>query len=345
MTLAKAVTIFAPEDLRVVERPLGELDPARVRIRFGAGGICGSDMHYFRHARTGDFVVKEPLVLGHEIAGTVEAVGAKVEGLAPGTRVAVNPFRPCGHCPRCREGRANLCENVFFMGSASKNPHMQGGFATLFDTTPEQCVPVPDSLPIEAAALAEPLAVCLHAVKRGGDLAGRSVLVVGAGPIGLLTLVAAKLRGPARAAVVDLAAAPLAMAKALGADAAIDLSADPKGLETIEAPDVVFEASGTAAGLASAIRTVRRGGTVVQIGNLPGGDIPSPMNAVMAKEIDLLGTFRFDAEFAKAVDLIASGKVDVMRIVTARRPLLDAPAAFRLALDRSQSVKVVLTAA
>ncbi|HYN63417.1 MAG TPA: alcohol dehydrogenase catalytic domain-containing protein, partial [Candidatus Limnocylindrales bacterium] len=139
---ATAATIFAPEDLRMVDRPLGALAPDRVRVRFAAGGICGSDMHYFRHARTGDFVVTEPLVLGHEVAGMVEAVGSAVTGLAPGTRVAVNPFRPCGACTRCREGRANLCENVFFMGSASKTPHMQGGFATAFDTTAGQCVQI-----------------------------------------------------------------------------------------------------------------------------------------------------------------------------------------------------------
>ena len=343
MSHAKAATIFAAEDLRIVDRPLGELAPGRVRIRFGAGGICGSDMHYFRHARTGDYVVKEPLVLGHEIAGTVEAVGGEVAGPAVGTRVAVNPFRACGACARCREGRPNLCENVFFMGSASKNPHMQGGFATLFDTTPEQCVPVPDELPIEAAALAEPLAVCLHAVARAGELAGRSVAIVGAGPIGLLTLLCAQSRGAAAAAVVDLAAAPLAMAARLGATQAIDLSGDPDGLKALAPPDVVFEVSGTAAGLSCAIGSVRRGGIVVQIGNLPGGEIPAPMNAVMAKEIDLRGSFRFDREFAEAVELIASGRIDVLQIVTARRPLAEAPSAFRLALDRSRSVKVVLT--
>ncbi|WP_062203407.1 L-idonate 5-dehydrogenase [Aureimonas sp. AU12] len=344
-TLAHAATIFAAEDLRVVDRPLGELAPDRVRIRFGAGGICGSDMHYFRHGRTGDFVVKEPLVLGHEVAGTVEAVGRDVTGLTVGTRVAVNPSRACGHCPRCREGRANLCENVFFMGSASKDPHMQGGFASLFDAAPAQCVPVPDTLPIEAAALAEPLAVCLHAVARAGDLAGRSVAIVGAGPIGLLTLLCARLCGAAETTVVDVAAAPLAFATRLGATHAIDVSADPDALKRIAAPDVVFEVSGTPAGLASSIALVRRGGIVVQVGNLPGGAIPAPMNAVMAKELDLRGTFRFDREFAEAVDLIVSGAIDVLAIVTARRPLAEAPDAFRLALDRSQSVKVVLTAA
>ncbi|WP_182084769.1 L-idonate 5-dehydrogenase [Aureimonas sp. ME7] len=344
MSTAHAATIFSPEDLRIVERDLGPLPPDRVRIRFGAGGICGSDMHYFRHARTGDYVVREPLVLGHEIAGTVEAVGSAVKGIAPGTRVAVNPFRPCGHCARCAEGRPNLCENVFFMGSASKNPHMQGGFSSHFDTTPEQCVPVPDEISLEAAALAEPLAVCLHAVGRAGDLSGRSIAVVGAGPIGLFTLLSARLKGAGRTTVVDMAAAPLAFASKLGADEVIDLSKDAEGFSKITPPDVVFEVSGTPAGLSSAIAGVRRGGTVVQVGNLAAGPLPIPANSIMSKELDVRGSFRFDKEFAEAVGLIASGAVDVLSIVTARRPLMEAPSAFRLALDRTQSVKVLLTA-
>ncbi len=274
--IATAATIFAPEDLRMTDRPLGALASDCVRVRFAAGGICGSDMHYFRHARTGDFVVTEPLVLGHEVAGVVEAVGGAVSGLAPGARVAVNPFHPCGACARCREGRANLCENVFFMGSASKTPHMQGGFATAFDTTPGQCFEIPDATPIEAAALAEPLAVCLHAVMRCGDLDGRTVAIIGAGPIGLLTLLAARMKGAAAIAVVDVAAAPLAYATRLGADTVVDLSANAAGLNALKPPDVILEVSGTAAGLGTAISAVRRGGVVVQVGNLPGGAVPAP---------------------------------------------------------------------
>ncbi len=344
---AYAATLFGPEDLRVVERDPGPLEPGMVRIRFGAGGICGSDLHYFRHARTGDFVVTSPLILGHEVAGVVEEVGAGVTGLAAGDHVAVNPSRWCGHCQACREGRPNLCENIYFMGSASKTPHMQGGFASLFDAVPAQCVKVPVTLPLAAAALAEPLAVALHAVARAGDIAGRHVALFGSGPIGLLCLLAARLEGAMRITVVDIAAAPLDFARKLGADAAVDLSSGEGALLDLANAhpiDIALEVSGTAAGLASAIRAVRRGGTVVQVGNLPGGEIPVPANAIMAKELDLRGTFRFGEEFYRAVELIVAGEIDVMRLVTAQRPLSDAPEAFRLALDRSRSVKVVLTA-
>lgn len=347
MNKALAATLFGPEDLRMTEHPLGELAPGMVRVRFGAGGICGSDMHYFRHARTGDFVVTSPLILGHEVAGEIIEINGEAPGLRVGDRVAVNPSRWCGRCPRCREGRANLCENIYFMGSASKTPHMQGGFASIFDATPAQCVKVPDHVPFAAAALAEPLAVSLHAVARAGDVAGKNVIIFGAGPIGLLTMLAAKLKGCGSIAMADIAAAPLAFAEKLGADRTIDLSDGDEALRAFAAEhpiDIAFEISGTAAGLAAAIATVRRGGTVVQVGNLPGGLIPVPANAVMAKELDLKGTFRFDEEFREAVDLIVSGKIDVERLITAERPLESAPEGFRLALDRSRSVKVVLTA-
>jgi L-idonate 5-dehydrogenase len=344
---ALAATLFGPEDLRMVEHPLSSLGEGMVRIKFGAAGICGSDMHYFRHARTGDFIVTSPLILGHEVAGEVVEINAPGTHLNVGDHVAVNPSRWCGQCVRCREGRANLCENIYFMGSASKTPHMQGGFASHFDAVPAQCVVVPKDLPFAAAALAEPLAVCLHAASRGGDLTGKRVALFGAGPIGLLTMLAARLAGAGHITMVDIASQPLAFAKDLGADETVDLSPGPEALLAAAAAnpfDVVFEVTGAPPALARCIRTVRRGGTVVQIGNLPGGEIPVPANAIMAKEIDFRGAFRFDKEFEQAVKLIVSGEIDVQRLITARRPLADAPAALRLALDRSQSVKVVLEA-
>lgn len=342
-----AATLFGPEDLRMIEHPLDSLADGMVRIRFGAGGICGSDMHYFRHARTGDFVVKSPLVLGHEISGQVVEIAGPAANLKVGDRVAVNPSRWCGHCAACREGRQNLCESIYFMGSASKTPHMQGGFANYFDAIPAQCVKIPDHVSYQAAALAEPLAVCLHAVARAGNIQGKRGIIFGAGPIGLLTMLAAHRAGMTDITVADIASAPLAFATRLGASHVENVADGEEGLKAQAASrpyDVAFEVSGTAAGLASAIGIVRRGGIVVQIGNLPGGQIPTPSNAVMAKEIDLRGSFRFGLEFMTAVELIGAGSVDVLSLVTAERPLSTAPDALRLALDRSLSVKVVLTA-
>ena len=342
----RAVVLHGAGDLRVESRTPPPLEEGRVRVRFGAGGICGSDLHYFRHGKTGSFTVTEPLILGHEIAGEVVEVAEPADGLRVGDRVAVNPARYCGHCGFCTQGRLNLCENVFFMGSASRTPHMQGGFAETIDVAPSQCFQVPARVPFAHAALAEPLAVCLHAVERAGDLSGRSVLVMGAGPIGLLVLLLCRQKGARATAVADIAAAPPAAAARLGADHAVDVSAGPEPLRRLleGGPDIVFEASGSPQALGTAIEVVRRGGTVVQIGNLAAGPLPIPANAIMSKELDVLGAFRFGDEFGRAVDLIVDGKIDVGSLITAEMPMAQAPEAFALAADRGQSIKVVLQA-
>lgn len=345
--IAHAATLFGAEDLRVVERPLAPLAAGAVRVKLRAGGICGSDLHYFRHGRTGDFVLREPLVLGHELAGEIVEIGGSVSGLTVGQHVAVNPSRRCGTCPRCREGRSNLCEAIFFMGSASKNPHMQGGFSSYFDTTAAQCIAVPATVPMSWVAMAEPLAVCLHAVARAGDLKDRNIAIFGGGPIGLLTLLAARFAGIAQATMIDIAARPLELARSLGATQTFNIADNAQALVVAAAAspfDIVFEVTGAPPALELAIHTVRRGGTLIQVGNLPGGDIALPANAIMTKELDYRGTMRFHDEFDKAVDLIVSGAIDVGRVITGSRPLDEAPEAFRLALDRSRSIKVVLEA-
>jgi L-idonate 5-dehydrogenase len=162
-------------------RPEPQPGEGEVIVRFGAGGICGSDLHYYHEGRVGNFELGEPMVLGHELAGEVVQVGAGVSAVQPEQRVAVNPSRPCLRCGYCLSGRSNLCKNVRFNGSAARFPHVQGGFAELFSTSAEQCVPIPDNLSYPAAACAEPLAVTLHAVARAGSLLGRRVLVTGAG--------------------------------------------------------------------------------------------------------------------------------------------------------------------
>jgi L-idonate 5-dehydrogenase len=348
-TSRRAVVLHGAGDLRVEERAAGPLAEGFVRVRFGAGGICGSDLHYFRHGRTGNFVLTEPLILGHEIAGEVVAVAGPEagSGIAVGDRVTVNPARFCRACGPCRAGRQNLCEAVFFMGSASRTPHMQGGFAETLDVHPSQCFPVPVHVPLSHAALAEPLAVCLHAAERAGPLAGRSVAIMGAGPIGLILLLVCRHLGASRVAVADLAPAPLQHAERLGADAAVDVATVTDATElrarlSDGGPDVVFEASGSPAALASAIEIVRRGGTIVQVGNLPGGPLPISANAVMAKELDLKGSFRFADEFSRAVGLIADRTIDVSGLITAELPLGEAPEAFVLAGNRDRSLKVML---
>lgn len=342
----QACVLHAARDLRLEDRDLLPLAPQEVRIRVRAGGICGSDLHYFFHGRVGDFVIREPLVPGHEFAGEVAEVGTGVQRLQPGQRVCVNPSRSCGTCPRCREGRPNLCERVFFMGSASKFPHMHGGFAEFVTVDENQCFPVSGALPFAEMALAEPLSVALHAAQRAGNLMGRSVLVTGAGPIGQLVMLAARRGGAAHVAITDMMAAPLAAARAMGADAGFDVGQGTGALleeaARIGGYDVVFEASGASAALNAALLAVRTGGIVVQVGSLPGGETPVLANRVMAREIDLRGAFRFGEVFGDAVACLEKRLIDIRPLLTARFPMTAASAAFEAARDRTKQLKVVI---
>ena len=343
--MSLAVVIHAPHDLRVEPREVPALAPTQVEVRVGAGGICGSDLHYFHDGGFGAVRIREPMVLGHEIAGTIAAVGSGVTRLREGDRVAVNPSLPCGACRYCLAGLANHCLEMRFYGSAMRFPHVHGGFRERLVAEERQCVALEPDLPLENAAFAEPLAVCLHAVSRAGPLLGARVLVTGAGPIGMLTLMAARHAGAAEVTITDVAEAPLGLARRLGADRAIDVAAHPDAMRPFEADkgafDVLFEASGNPAALRQGIACLRPRGVAVLIG-IGGGEAPVALNTVVAKEIELRGTFRFDAEFAWAVEAIAAGRIDPSPLLTESVPLSRAREAFELASDRTRAMKVQL---
>jgi L-idonate 5-dehydrogenase len=256
----------------------------------------------------------------------------------------VNPSRPCGVCRYCAEGKQQHCLDMRFYGSAMRFPHVQGGFRELLVCDATQAVPVPPAMSAAQAAFAEPFSVCLHAVNRAGPLLGKRVLVTGAGPIGALTVIAARRAGALEIVATDVAEAPLAAALKVDADATVNVS-EKDALARYEADkgyfDVLFEASGNEKALAGALAALRPMGIVVQIG-IAGQGMNLPMNVVVAKEIELRGTFRFHAEFALAVALIGGGLVDVMPLLTATVPLAEANEAFALAADRSRAMKVQL---
>ena len=338
----RACVIHGKHDLHIEEHEQPVPQGSQVAVKLGAGGICGSDLHYFHHGRVGAFVIREPMVLGHEVAGTVVAAGPDANELAVGTRVAVNPAFPCMACPECMSGRGNLCRNVRFFGSASRFPHMQGAFADVFLAQESQCIPISQHLPFTVAACAEPLAVCLHAVRRAGDLLGKHVLITGAGPIGLMTLLAARFSGAASIVVTDVNDEPLAMATQLGATGTINVSREAV---TSEDFDVAIEASGSVAALDTCIYQVRRGGRVVQLGSLPmHAEAALRLPGIMSREIDLVGSFRFYEEYALAVQLLESGRIDVAPLLSAAMPLDRATEAFHLASDRTRAFKVSLVA-
>ncbi|MGW7719147.1 L-idonate 5-dehydrogenase [Streptomyces chartreusis] len=327
-------------DLRVEELPVPLPGPGQTLVAVRYGGVCGSDLHYWRHGGVGDFRLREPMLLGHEVVGTVVAYGEGASGPLAGTAVAVHPATPCGRCPECVDGRRNVCRDTRYLGSAARFPHVQGGFAARVVVPADQLRPLPAGLDLRRAALAEPLSVALHAVRRAGDVAGRHVLVTGAGPIGCLVVAAAKAAGAAGVTVTDLLPAALEYARAAGADTVVRAD-EPDDAGWPAEVDVAIEASGVAAGLDTCLRLVRRGGVVVQLGMLPPGHSPFAGNLVVIREIELRGAFRFDTEFDAALELLAvEGSFD--GLVSAVLPVRRAEEAFALAADRSRSCKVLL---
>ena len=339
-----AVVIHAAHDLRVEAHAAPDPGPGEVRIRIGRGGICGSDLHYYHAGGFGTVRVREPMVLGHEAAGTVEAIGPGVTHVAPGDDVAVNPSLPCGGCAQCLAGRPIHCTEMRFLGSAMRMPHVQGAFRRAFTCEAARAVKLPPGLSVERAAFAEPLSVCLHAAAQAGPLLGARVLVTGAGPIGVLCVAVARLAGAREIVATDLVAEPLGIARAMGADRTHALQDEPEALAAYTAGkgyfDVAFEASGAGAALVGALAAIRPGGTVVQVG--VGGEAALPLSALVAREARLVGTFRFHAEFAHAVEVLAAGRLDPTPMLTEVVPAAEAVRAFDLASDRRRAMKVQL---
>jgi L-idonate 5-dehydrogenase len=341
----RALVVHAPKDLRADTWQEEAPGPGQVLLRTAAGGICGSDLHYYHHGGFGTVRIRQPMVLGHEVSGRVAELGPGASdmvpgGLAVGDLVAVNPSRPCGKCRYCLEGAANHCLNMRFYGSAMPFPHIQGAFREALLADASQCVKAGDVSPGEAA-MAEPLSVALHALRRAGPLLGKRVLVTGCGPIGMLTILAARRAGAAEIVATDIEDRPLEHARAAGAERTFNMKSDPDALAPYGADkgyfDVHCEASGAQPALVSGIAALRPRGVLVQLGL--GGDMQVPMMQVTAKEIDLRGCFRFHEEFPLAVEMISKGLIDVKPLITHTLKFDDAVEAFELAGDRSRVMK------
>lgn len=338
-----ACRLYAAHDLRIEASPDPDTAPDTALIRVARGGICGSDLHYYHDGGFGPIRVQQPIILGHEAAGIVEAA-PEGSGLRAGQLVALSPSRPCGTCAFCAAGLPRHCLNMRFNGSAMRVPHEQGFFRSQIAHPVAQCLPLPDGTTAEAAAGSEPLAVCLHALSKAPDLVGQRVLITGAGPIGAISTALARLRGAAEIIVTDVQDFTLDVARRMGADRVVNVARDPEGLADYAGGkgriDVVLECSANPHAIAQAIAVTRPQGTFVQIG--VGGTLPLPLNLIVSKEIKLVGTHRFDAEFAQAVAMIGAGEIDLSPMVTQVLPARDAVRAFDLAGDRAQAVKVQL---
>ena len=335
-----AVIAHGADDLRIEDlaEPTPAADEAIVDIAYG--GVCGSDLHYWRHGAAGASVLREPMVLGHEVSGVVAVAAADGSGPAVGARVAVHPLTPHGdgHTPWPAE-HPNLSPASTYLGSAMHLPHTQGAFARRVALPARMLHEVPESMDLRLAALAEPAAVAWHGVHQAGDIAGRSVAVIGAGPIGQLVASVAQGLGASRVIVTDLHQQPREIAEARGI-ASLD-ARDAEAIAQLHA-DVVIESSGTVPGLSAAVSAAVRGGTVVLLGLQRAGDVPAPIATAITRELTLRGSFRFGDEFGDVIEALADGRIDVSGIISDVLPATEALSAFELAADASRSCKVLL---
>lgn len=338
----RAAVLYKPLDLRIEEMPKPSPGPKEVVVRVVRCGICRSDYHYWKHGRIGEFVVKGPLILGHEASGVVEEVGEGVEGLERGDRVVIEPGVPCGNCIYCRVGRYNLCPRVKFMAT----PPVNGAFAEYVAWDHRFLYKMPRGMSFEEGAMVEPFSVALWAVNRAGVRPGASAAIFGVGTIGMLTLEALKAAGVARVYVADVDDWKLDLALKRGAEAAFnprkeDVVEALKSITGGEGVDYVFEASGAEEASVQAVRAARRGGRVVLIGLYAHPEFQYPVLEVISNELDVLGVFRYANMFQPAIELISRRKVDVAGLVTHRIPLERIEEGFRIMDEgRERYVKI-----
>lgn len=322
-------------DIGIEEREIPTPGSGEVLIEVGSVGVCGSDVHYYEHGRIGHYVVDAPLVLGHEAGGVIVDIGAEVSALRPGQRVSIEPGVPCRHCRQCLAGRYNLCPDVRFFAT----PPYDGAFSQYLVMPAEFVFPVPDTISDDAAGLLEPLSVGIWACRRSGVTPGTSVLVTGAGPIGIIAAQVARAYGADRVTVTDVNPHRLALAAQLGLDT-IDVSAAPLATAGIE-PDVLLECSGNPRATRDAFATVARAGRVVLVG-MGGDELRLPLPHLQDREITVTGAFRYANTWPTAVQLAASGRVDLDAVVTGHYDLSSAEAALTAARSDPTAVKVMV---
>lgn len=319
--------------MRLETRPVPSPGPGQVLVKVGSVGICGSDVHYYRHGRIGDYVVDHPLVLGHEAGGTVTGVGEGVAADRVGQRVALEPGVPCRQCRECKAGRYNLCPDVEFFAT----PPFDGAFAEYVTIAADFAHPVPDSISDDGAGLIEPLSVGVWACHKAGIGAGSRVLITGAGPIGLMNVQVAKALGATEIVVSDIAPAKLEMARRLGATRTLDArTQDLAGIEV----DAFIECSGAQVATKAGIQAVRPAGTVVLVG-MGADEIGLPIGLIQGRELTITGTFRYANTYPTAIALAAAGLIDLDSMVTSHFGLAEAGAALSQGEDPA-AIKTVV---
>nr|XP_027081823.1 sorbitol dehydrogenase-like [Coffea arabica] len=318
-----AAWLYGVNDLRVLPYKLPALGPRDVRVSMKAVGICGSDVHYLKTMSCGHFLVKEPMVIGHESAGIIDEVGSEVTTLAPGDRVALEPGTGCWRCDRCKEGRYNLCPDMKFFAT----PPIHGSLAKKIVHPADLCFKLPDNVSLEEGAMCEPLSVGVYACRRAQIGPETNVLVMGAGPIGLVSLLAARAFGAPRIVVVDVDRNRLSVAKEVGAFATVQVSTKTedieKEVEQIQKAvggvgiDVTLDCVGFSKTMSTALSATRSGGKVCLVG-MGHCDMTIPLTPAAAREVDILGVFRYKNTWPQCLEFLSSGKIDVKPLITHR---------------------------
>lgn len=342
-----AAWLHGVDDIRIEPLELQPLGPNDVKVQMKAVGICGSDVHYLKHMRCGDYIVKEPMVIGHECAGIVEEVGSEVTSLAVGDRVAMEPGISCWHCGQCKGGSYNLCPDMKFFAT----PPVHGSLANHVVHPADLCFKLPDSLSLEEGAMCEPLSVGVHACRRANVGAETTVLIMGAGPIGLVAMLTARAFGAPRIVVTDIDAHRLSVAKKLGADAVVEVSTNTNDAadEVAEIQkamgvgiDVTLDCVGFSKTMTTALSATASGGKVCLVG-MGHTEMNVPLTPAAAREVDIVGIFRYKNTWPLCIKLIESGKIDVKPLITHRFgfSLKEVVEAFETSARGSEAIKVM----
>jgi len=337
----KAMYLVKPGVIVSKDVPLPSLAPDEVLIKVKAVGICGSDIEYFKSGRIGNFVVNSPLILGHEVSGEVVDIGRNVTSLRIGDRVALEPGIPCGKCVFCRSGRYNLCPDIRFMGT----PPIDGAFREYIAHPETFTYKIPDDMSFEEAALLEPVSVGIHATRRADIQPGDVVAILGAGPIGLVTLQAARIRGATDILVTDLFDYRLEIAKALGATNVVNVSKRNSSCLTdyLKACDVVIQTATGLEALAQSFQFAKRGGRIVLVGHLPSSQVPIDPNLLIVEELNLFGSFRYVNTFPAAIKLLSAKLINSKILISLTFSLTDLQTAFKYALENPHNYIKVMT--
>lgn len=338
--------LYGINDIRLEQTPIEEPDQDEVLLQMGCVGICGSDVHYLVHGRIGNFVVNKPMIIGHEAAGVVVKLGKNVKHLKVGDRVAIEPGVSCRTCTFCKTGRYNLCKDMVFCAT----PPVHGNLRRFYKHAADFCFKLPDHVSLAEGALLEPLSVGVHACKRANITISSKVLILGAGPIGLVTLLVAKAMGASKIVITDLSQNRLDVAKKLGADATYLVKNDCKESEVVEKihrlfggeePDKTIDACGAQSSIRLAILATKSGGVAVFVG-MGESEIQIPLINALVREVDIRGVFRYANDYTDALDLLASGKIDVKPLITHNYKIEDTVEAFETSKSGQGVIKVMI---